>query len=87
MDMQYTGLTRPIDNLGRIVIPMDLRRKYSLSDGDRIEFMVSPGCIILRKAVPACIVCGSTEPDIRTVSGIAVCKCCAAKLAAELEGR
>lgn len=45
----YSGLTRPIDKLGRIVIPKGIREKYNLKDGDVIEIGCRGGEITLRK--------------------------------------
>ena len=48
----YSGVTRPIDKLGRIVIPKEIRKKYNIKDGDVIEFGCQGGEITLRKYYP-----------------------------------
>lgn len=47
--MKNTGITRPIDQLGRIVIPMELRRTLNLNISDRLEIFVENDCIVLKK--------------------------------------
>ena len=47
--MKNTGMTRPIDQLGRIVIPMELRRTLNINISDRLEILVENDCIVLRK--------------------------------------
>ncbi|HNX65160.1 MAG TPA: AbrB/MazE/SpoVT family DNA-binding domain-containing protein [Oscillospiraceae bacterium] len=47
--MKNTGITRPIDQLGRIVIPMELRKTFNLKEDDRMEIFVENDCIVLRK--------------------------------------
>lgn len=47
--MKNTGITRPIDQLGRIVIPMELRRTLNMNISDRLEIFVENECIVLKK--------------------------------------
>lgn len=56
-----TGIVRRIDDLGRIVIPKELRRTYGIAEGDPVEIYTSDEEIILRKYEPAddCSLCGS----------------------------
>ena len=59
--MKPTGIVRPIDSLGRIVIPTELRKTLHIKDKDPLEIFVDNNCIILKKYQPACIFCSSME--------------------------
>lgn len=59
--LQRTGITRPVDDLGRIVLPKELRTSMGIREGDRLEIMVTGEHIVLAKAVPCCVICGSTK--------------------------
>ena len=77
--MKATGIVRKLDTLGRIVIPMELRRTFELEIGDPIEIIVQENDIILRKYQPACIFCNDAT-DIVSVQGKNICKKCLAEL-------
>ena len=62
--MKSTGIVRKVDELGRIVLPIELRRTLGIEEKDRIEIFVDGESIILRKYQPACIF-GETAKDIR----------------------
>lgn len=59
--MRSTGITRQLDNLGRIVLPMELRRVLDLKKKDSLEIFVEGDNIILRKYQPGCTFCGSMD--------------------------
>ncbi|MCK4260703.1 MAG: AbrB/MazE/SpoVT family DNA-binding domain-containing protein [Halanaerobiales bacterium] len=59
--MQSTGILRKIDELGRIVIPIELRRSMSIETNDPLEILVGNEEIILRKFVQTCLFCGESE--------------------------
>ena len=59
--MKTTGVVRKLDELGRITLPIELRRSLDLDVKDGLEITVQDGCIILRKAESADIFTGSTE--------------------------
>ncbi|MBJ6360826.1 AbrB/MazE/SpoVT family DNA-binding domain-containing protein [Paenibacillus sp. GCM10012307] len=59
--MKTTGIVRNLDSLGRVVIPMELRRTLNIESGDPIEVFVNGDQIVLRKYSPGCAVTGSTE--------------------------
>ena len=63
--MKSTGIVRKIDELGRIVIPMELRRTLEINEKDPVEIFVDGEEIILRKFISnaACIVTGEITPD------------------------
>ncbi len=63
--MKATGIIRNIDPLGRIVIPKELRKTFSLDPGTPIELFVADNGIFLQKYETACTFCGNTENLIR----------------------
>lgn len=73
--MKSTGVVRPVDNLGRIVLPIELRRSFDISKDDSLEIYVDDDCIILKKYAPACIFCGDAK-DTVNYSGKIICKNC-----------
>ncbi|MDI6872118.1 MAG: AbrB/MazE/SpoVT family DNA-binding domain-containing protein [Bacillota bacterium] len=79
--MKATGIVRKVDELGRVVIPIELRRTLGINEGDPLEiFTDDDGQIILRKYAPGCIFCGRVE-GVREFSGQLVCTECAVALA------
>ncbi|MDR1815259.1 MAG: AbrB/MazE/SpoVT family DNA-binding domain-containing protein [Clostridiales Family XIII bacterium] len=77
--MKATGIVRKVDELGRIVLPMELRRTLGINKEDPIEIYVDEDNIILRKYEPACIFCGSTA-DMRNIHGKNICGACLAEM-------
>ena len=77
--MKATGIVRKLDQLGRIVIPKELRNTFDLSEGDPIEIFVENQDIILRKYQPACIFCNDAT-DVRQFEGKNICSSCLEKL-------
>ena len=73
--MKATGIVRPVDPLGRVVIPIELRRNLGINTDDSLEVFVDGQFIMLKKYEPACIFCGSSK-DIQQVKGKNVCKKC-----------
>ena len=59
--MKSTGIVRKVDELGRVVIPVELRRMLGINIKDGLEIFVDRENIILRKYEPACIFCHSAE--------------------------
>ena len=62
--MKSTGIVRKVDELGRIVLPIELRRTLGIEEKDRIEIFVDGESIILRKYQPACIFCDNAKDII-----------------------
>jgi transcriptional pleiotropic regulator of transition state genes len=77
--MKSTGIVRRVDELGRIVIPMELRRTLGIAIKDPIEIGVDGETITLKKNKAACVFCGS-EGEAVPFMGKDVCKECFAKL-------
>lgn len=59
--MKSTGIVRNIDELGRVVVPKELRRKLGIANTDPVEIYCEEDKIILKKYIPVCHFCGSTE--------------------------
>lgn len=73
------GLFRMVDELGRIVIPKEIRERYNLNEGDAIEIWLDGNKIILRKYHTECIYCRSKN-NIEKVLEKPVCKSCLTKI-------
>lgn len=73
--MKSTGIVRKVDELGRIVLPIELRRTLGIEEKDRIEIFVDGESIILRKYQPACIFCDNAR-DIINYKGKNICPDC-----------
>ena len=78
--MIATGLVKKLDQLGRIVIPKEIRDRFNIGVNDPIEFYINDNNeIILKKYEPACIFCSHTE-NVVMYHGKQICKSCIAKL-------
>lgn len=61
MTLKSTGIVRRVDDLGRVFIPIDLRRAYEIDFGDPLEIFTTDQGIVLRKYQPGCTFCGNTQ--------------------------
>lgn len=77
--MKTTGIVRKVDELGRVVLPIEIRRNMNIEVRDSIEIYVDGDSIILKKYEPACIFCGSTH-NLTTFKDKKVCAVCAKKI-------
>ncbi|MGU3472351.1 AbrB/MazE/SpoVT family DNA-binding domain-containing protein [Paenibacillus sp. D51F] len=59
--MKPAGVVRKVDQLGRIVLPKSLRKRYQMNEGDPVEILVQGDQIILERYRPRCVFCGSME--------------------------
>ena len=73
--MKATGIVRPVDPLGRVVIPVELRRTLNIKTDDSLEVFVDGEYIMLKKYEPACIFCGNAK-NVENIRGKNVCKDC-----------
>jgi transcriptional pleiotropic regulator of transition state genes len=73
--MRSTGIVRKIDELGRVVIPMEMRRSMTIEDGDAFEIFVDEDRIVLSKYTPLCCFCGGGD-DLAEYHGKKICKPC-----------
>lgn len=77
--MKSTGVVRKVDELGRIVVPIELRRTLDIAEGDPLEIFVDEEQIILKKYEPGCIFCGQAK-EIVNYKGKNICKSCIEEL-------
>lgn len=77
--MKATGIVRSVDELGRIVIPVELRRTLDISEKDALEIYTEGETIILKKYSPSCIFCGEAR-EIINYKGKNICKKCLKEL-------
>nr|WP_173406261.1 AbrB/MazE/SpoVT family DNA-binding domain-containing protein [Pelosinus sp. UFO1] len=77
MTMKSTGIVRKVDELGRVVIPIELRRTLSIEEKDALEIYVDSDRIILRKYEPACscVFCGNAD-EVTVFKNKNICKEC-----------
>ena len=77
--MKATGIVRKIDELGRIVLPIETRKILGINTKDPVEIYMDNDSIILRKYEPACMFCGRADDTIR-FNGKLICKKCYEKM-------
>ena len=73
--MKSTGVIRNVDELGRIVIPKEIRTKQGIANGDPAEIFVDGDAIIIKKYNPSCHFCGSSD-EIFDFKGKKICAEC-----------
>lgn len=73
--MKSTGIVRKVDELGRVVIPVELRRTLRIAEKDALEIYVDDEKIILKKYEPACVFCGNAGETV-TFKNKIICKDC-----------
>ena len=76
--MKATGIVRQVDDLGRIVLPIELRRKMDINIKDPLEIYVENDAIILKKYQAGCIFCGNAQ--IINFQGKNICPDCIKKM-------
>ena len=77
--MKSTGIVRKVDELGRIVLPIELRRTLDIAERDPLEIYVDGSSIILKKYLPACIFCGEAK-GVVAFEGRNICPACRKKI-------
>ena len=77
--MKSTGIIRKVDELGRVVITIELRNKFGIAERDPIEIYVDGSSIILKKFEPNCIFCGNTK-ELKVYKDKLVCPKCAEQI-------
>lgn len=77
--MKSTGIVRKVDDLGRVVVPIELRRMLGIEIKDALEIFVDEEKIILRKYNPLCYICGGSR-DLESFKGKRVCADCVDEL-------
>ena len=77
--MKSTGIVRKMDDLGRIVLPIEMRRTLDIAEKDALEIYVEGSSVILKKYKPSCIFCDSSK-EITNFKGKNVCPKCLKEL-------
>jgi len=77
--MKSTGIVRKVDRLGRVVIPIELRRNLDIEEKDALEIFIEGEHIVLKKYAPACIFCGQAK-DVTTFKNKNICPSCLKEL-------
>ena len=73
--MKSTGIVRRVDELGRVVLPIELRRTLDINEKDALEIYVEGNTVILKKYEPACIFCQNAR-DVVNYKGKLICNDC-----------
>lgn len=82
--MKSTGIVRKVDELGRVVIPIELRRTLDIAEKDALEIYVDGEQIILKKYAPACIFCAEAS-NVTSYKGKNICSGCLKDMASHAE--
>ena len=77
--MKSTGIVRKVDELGRIVLPIEMRRTLDIGEKDALEIYVEGSSVILKKYKPSCVFCDATK-DITVFKGKNICPKCLKEL-------
>lgn len=79
--MKAIGMARKVDQLGRVVLPVELRRMFGIHEGDLVEIFVEDDRIVLSKVEQRCVFCGAIN-ELREFDHKLVCVVCVRRLAA-----
>ncbi len=82
--MKSTGIVRKVDELGRIVLPIELRRTLDIEEKEALEIYVDGASIVLKKYRPSCIFCDSVK-NVVVFKGKNICPKCLKELKKELD--
>lgn len=77
--MKSTGIIRKVDELGRVVLPVEIRRRLDIAERDELEFYLEDDRVVLKKYEPSCIFCAS-GCNLVNYHGRNVCMDCIHKL-------
>lgn len=77
--MKSTGVVKKIDELGRVVLPKDIRKPMGIEAGDPIEFFIDGDRIVLKKFQSVCVFCGEAE-DVVSFADKRLCSACVQKI-------
>jgi transcriptional pleiotropic regulator of transition state genes len=77
--MKSTGIVRKVDELGRVVLPKELRDTMDIKEKDPLEIFVDGEIILLKKYEPSCIFCHNAK-DVINYKGKNICEACLEEL-------
>jgi transcriptional pleiotropic regulator of transition state genes len=80
--MKNTGMNRKVDDLGRVVIPAEIRKAFGIREGDHLDIAVEGDHIVLTRCEDSCTFCRSTT-DLKEFRGRLVCSGCTREMAGE----
>ena len=83
--MKESGIIRNVDNVGRVVIPKEIRKILGINEGDPVEIVKVNNDVVLRKYSKECIFCGS-EKNVKDFNNVPVCRGCREALGEEYDG-
>lgn len=69
------GIVRRVDELGRVVLPVEIRKKMNISERDLVEFCLDGDICTMQKHLPTCVFCGSTEKTLKFKAKL-ICEDC-----------
>ena len=78
--LKSIGVVRKVDELGRIVIPMELRRTMNIDIKDALEIYTDGERVVLQKYAPGCSICGAVQNDLVVQAGKQFCPDCIKQL-------
>ncbi|NDO18883.1 AbrB/MazE/SpoVT family DNA-binding domain-containing protein [Lachnospiraceae bacterium MD329] len=81
--MKAIGVVRRVDKLGRIVVPVEVRREFGIEIQDPVEIFTEDDSIILKKYCKNCTFCGNAD-DVRQFEGKNICSACMEAIADEI---
>ena len=73
--MKSTGMVRRVDELGRVVIPKEIRNKLGIEEKDPLDIYIDGFSIVLRKSQSSCIFCGNTRELVEYKDKLVCQKC------------
>lgn len=79
--MRTTGITRKVDDLGRVVIPAGIRRALGIGEGDTVEVALEGDRVVMAKPTDRCVFCADESAPLRTFHDRNVCAPCVVALA------
>lgn len=79
---KFFGMVRKLDVLGRLTLPIEMRRSLNFDSEELVDMWIEDGEICLRKASLQCVICGDVNEDkLLSVDGVLICRSCGAKIA------
>ena len=85
-NLKSTGIARRVDELGRIVLPIELRRAFDIREGVLLEIYTSGSQIVLEKSTPRCAVCGRDNGEMHRLGNCHICRAYAERIVEQIGG-
>ena len=85
-NLKSTGIARRVDELGRIVLPIELRGAFDIKEGARREISTSGNQIVLEKSTPRGAVCGRDNREMPRLGNCHICRTCADRIVEQIGG-